>query len=80
MYEHYAAARAIGAFNAPQDQAQARPFSQLRTPLYVMMLRHPVERIISLYNHWFRQEQHTGGWRGRREEVVSRLLCEWCWP
>jgi hypothetical protein len=62
MYEFQAASRALGSF------ASHSPTQSSTSPLYVMMLRHPVSRMVSLYNHWFVQERNTGA--GVREMCV----------
>jgi hypothetical protein len=50
LYEYELTSRILSSF-AKETHA---------TPLFLLLLRDPIQRTISLYNHWYLQELHTG--------------------
>ena len=49
LYEHHLGTIALSSFI---QQTNA-------TPLFIILLKDPIQRLISLYNHWYLQELHT---------------------
>ena len=65
MYEFQSASRAFGLVNNNEN-----------SPLFVMMLRNPIDRMMSLYNHWYHQELNTGDDTRQQVDVVDEYVSD----